>query len=237
MFEAVSGNEKSLAELVSDQVLQLIIDQNLASGEKLPNEFELAESLNVGRGTVREAVKLLVSRNVLEIRRGKGTFVTQNPGVLGDPLGLIFIQDKHKLATDLIEIRLILEPQIAAFAAQSAQESEIELMRQLCEESIKLASDNKDYTDFDMEFHVCIAKSTGNLVMPTLIPVINSGISIYNTFPRYSERISALYVHREIVNAISIHDANGARDAMIKHLLYNKRNLENLKDKYNMPQI
>jgi DNA-binding FadR family transcriptional regulator len=66
-------------------------------------------------------VKLLVSRNVLEIRRGKGTFVTLRPGVADDPLGLAFFKDKHKLASDLIDIRLILEPQIAGFAAQNAQ--------------------------------------------------------------------------------------------------------------------
>ena len=64
-----------------------IITNDIQRGEKLPNEFELAESLNVGRGTIREAVKLLVSRNILEIRRGKGTFVAQEPGVADDPYG------------------------------------------------------------------------------------------------------------------------------------------------------
>ncbi len=228
MFEAVTVNEKSLAERVTDQILQLIIDENLTCGEKLPNEFDLAKSLNVGRGTVREAVKLLVSRNVLEIRRGKGTFVTLRPGVAADPLGLAFFKDKHKLASDLIDIRLILEPQIAGFAAQHAQESEIQRMKQLCEEIEELASANKDYTDLDVEFHTCIAQSTRNLVMPNLIPIINSGISLYNAFPLYSQRIRALNVHREIIAAIAEHDVQKAIDAMRRHLNYNKRNLEEL---------
>lgn len=234
MFEAVSQNGKSLAERVCDQILQLIIGQNLASGEKLPNEFKLAESLNVGRGTVREAVKLLASRNILEIKRGKGTFVTQKPGILGDPLGFAFFKDKYKLASDLIEIRFILEPEIAALAAQNAQENEIERMKQLCEDVIELASENKDYIDRDVELHTCIAKSTRNLVTPNLIPIIGVGISLYNTFPRHSQRMSAVFVHREIIDAISAHDANRARDAMVRHLLYNKRNLEDLKGKYNI---
>ena len=69
------------------RINQVIIDQNINAGEKLPNEFELAAHLNVGRGTIREAVKLLVARNCLEIRRGKGTFVVEKPGQIEDPLG------------------------------------------------------------------------------------------------------------------------------------------------------
>ena len=73
LFETVKDKEVPLAEQVAEQIRQLIIDRQLTHGEKLPNEFELAQQLNVGRGTVREAVKLLVARNVLEIRRGRGS--------------------------------------------------------------------------------------------------------------------------------------------------------------------
>lgn len=233
MFEAVNRNEGSLTKRVSEQILQLIIGHDIACGEKLPNEFELAESLNVGRGTVREAVKLLVSRNVLEIRRGKGTFVTQKPGVSDDPLGLAFFNDKFKLISDLIEIRLFLEPQIAALAAKRAQESEIQQMKQLCDKIEQAASQKEDYTALDVELHTCIAKSTRNLVIPNLIPVINDGISLYNRFPKYSQLMSALYIHREIIDAISEHDANKASDAMLRHLIFNKSNLESIMGQYN----
>jgi GntR family transcriptional repressor for pyruvate dehydrogenase complex len=229
MFIALKENEKLLSEKVSALILQMIIDQNLSSGEKLPNEFELAKSLNVGRGTVREAVKLLLSRNILEICRGKGTFVTSNPGVLGDPFGLVFYKDQYKLACDLIEIRLMLEPEIAALAAVRAKQIEIDHMKELSDEIMKLQAVNENYIQLDTELHVSIAKSTGNLVIPNIIPVINKAIELYNQFPKHSERINALNVHQEIVEAISIHDENGARNAMLKHLLYNKRNLENFK--------
>ena len=74
VFSNIQDNRtSSLAEQVADQINQVIIDQNINAGEKLPNEFELAARLNVGRGTIREAVKLLVARNCLEIRRGEGT--------------------------------------------------------------------------------------------------------------------------------------------------------------------
>ena len=86
VFSNIQDNRtSSLAEQVADQINQVIIDQNINAGEKLPNEFELAARLNVGRGTIREAVKLLVARNCLEIRRGKGTFVAVLAGGAQDP--------------------------------------------------------------------------------------------------------------------------------------------------------
>lgn len=231
MFEAVRDKKDSLSERIADMLLQLIIDNDLACGEKLPNEFELAEKLQVGRGTVREAVKLLVSRNVLEIQRGKGTYVAKKPGISADPLGFAFLKDKHKLASDLIEIRLILEPEIAALASLNANESEIQNMKEISSKIEWYAEKNIDYSDLDIELHTCIAQSTRNLVMPMLIPVINNGISLYNTLPRHSERMKAIYAHRDIIDAIAMHDPDKARDAMYKHLIYNRRSLEEIKSK------
>ena len=103
VFSNIQDNRtSSLAEQVADQINQVIIDQNINAGEKLPNEFELAARLNVGRGTIREAVKLLVARNCLEIRRGKGTFVVEKPGQIEDPLGFAYVKDKITLAVDLM---------------------------------------------------------------------------------------------------------------------------------------
>ena len=72
-FETIHTKDTSLPEQTAEQISKLIVEQRLTSKDKLPSEFELAELLHVGRGTVREGVKLLVARNVLEIRRGKGT--------------------------------------------------------------------------------------------------------------------------------------------------------------------
>ena len=126
VFSNIQDNRtSSLAEQVADQINQVIIDQNINAGEKLPNEFELASRLNVGRGTIREAVKLLVARNCLEIRRGKGTFVVEKPGQIEDPLGFAYVKDKITLAMDLMELRLRLEPWVAQLAAQRLSNREI----------------------------------------------------------------------------------------------------------------
>ena len=124
VFSNIQDNRtSSLAEQVADQINQVIIDQNINAGEKLPNEFELAARLNGGRGTIREAVKLLVARNCLEIRRGKGTFVVEKPGQIEDPLGFAYVKDKITLAVDLMELRLQLEPWVAQLAAQRIEEN------------------------------------------------------------------------------------------------------------------
>ena len=132
VFSNIQDNRtSSLAEQVADQINQVIIDQNINAGEKLPNEFELAARLNVGRGTIREAVKLLVARNCLEIRRGKGTFVVEKPGQIEDPLGFAYVKDKITLAVDLMELRLQLEPWVAQLAAQRIEETEKDTLRLL----------------------------------------------------------------------------------------------------------
>lgn len=94
MLESSQQSGQSLAQQVANKIESLIKEQRYKTGDKLPNEFELATELTVGRGTIREAIKLLAARNVVVIQRGKGTFVSKTPGITEDPLGLSFISDK-----------------------------------------------------------------------------------------------------------------------------------------------
>lgn len=73
----------------------------LAVGISSPNEFELAARLHVGRGTIRETARLLVSRSVLIIRRGRGAYIASDPGRIADPLGLAYYPDQVKFGMDL----------------------------------------------------------------------------------------------------------------------------------------
>ena len=115
-----------LAEQVEEQLYEYITKLPMKAGDKLPNEFKLAEMFGVGRSTVREAVKLLVSRNVLETRRGSGTYVKDLVPTDLDPLNLRNVEDKVTLAMNLVDLRLILEPGIAELAAYNATDEEIE---------------------------------------------------------------------------------------------------------------
>lgn len=225
-FESIQHTEQTLPEKVADQISQLIIENQLTSGDKLPNEFELATQLNVGRGSVREAVKLLVARNVLEIRRGKGTYIAENPGQIDDPLGFAYYPDQLKLAMDLLEARTVIEPWIASVAAQRGTDDEIAQVHQNCllvEEDI-LAGRN--HLRNDKEYHTSIARCTHNLVMPKLIPIITYSVQLFGTLNGNRLLSETIIGHRAIDDAITARDGEAAAKAMRQHLSQNRIELE-----------
>jgi DNA-binding FadR family transcriptional regulator len=230
IFTAMDTAGKTLGEQIADKIIELIIDRQLVRGQKLPNEFELAQSLGVGRGTIREAVKLLVSRNVLEIRRGKGTYVSDRPGVAMDPLGFAFYGDRHKLALDLLEIRMMIEPQIVSIAARKASKENVEEMYRLCAEVESLIKKGENHGEADRKLHNCFAKSTQNGVMPNLLPVINYGITLFIDVTDNVLISETVETHLAIVKAIESGDSEKAAGEMKRHLQYNKDILEKYTD-------
>ncbi len=88
-------NQNRLSDEVANRIKELILKKKLRPGNKLPNEMQLAELFGVSRPTIREAVKSLVSQNIIMILRGKGTFVSETPGIASDPLGLDFLIDDN----------------------------------------------------------------------------------------------------------------------------------------------
>ena len=152
-----SFEEKSLPQKISEDIIALILEENLQPGDKLPNETILAERLNAGRSSIREAMKLLASRNIVTIRQGSGTYIAASPGMVEDPLGFTFIGNKQKLINDLLEVRFLLEPSIAAMAATHADEKDIKKITALCDEVELLLKDQKDHTQKDIELHTAIA--------------------------------------------------------------------------------
>lgn len=216
-------NGKPLAEQVADYILNFIVDSGLEAGTKLPNEFELAERTGVGRGTIREAVKILVSRNILEIRRGAGTYVSDRQGIVEDPLGLALIKDKKHLAMDLLTVRLMMEPEIARMAAEHATEEQKRALVRQCDKVEDIICQGKNHMEEDVRLHEMIASCSGNQVMEKLVPVINSSIAVFVDVTNGRLRQETIETHREIVDAIVAGDGDGARCAMNMHLLYNRR--------------
>lgn len=230
MLESVGENKKLLPEQAAEQIVNLIKNQKFHTGDKLPNEFEMAQQLSVGRGTIREAVKILVSRNVLEIKRGCGTFVSQNPGMVDDPLGFEFVKDKKKLALDLCEIRLMIEPEIAALAAQRATPEDVERLQRAADEVAVLCREQQPHTQKDIEFHALIAELSKNTVTSKLIPVIQTGVAVFIRVTEYALVMDTIRTHQMVVDAIRNKDVEGARKAMIEHLKDNKDKIETLPD-------
>lgn len=227
-FENIQTKGFTLPEQAAEQISKLIVEQHLTCQDKLPSEFELAEMLGVGRGTVREGVKLLVARNVLEIRRGKGTYIAPNPGEIPDPLGFVYYPDQFRLALDLAEIRLQMEPWVARMAAERATAKDLKNLREACcvvEQDIVA---EQDHSRNDVLFHVAIAECTHNLVVPKLIPIITYAITLFVSLTESRLKAQTLVDHREILDAVCDRDGEQAAKTMERHIQYNKTMLEEL---------
>ncbi len=134
MHQKAPVPKRTLGQKTEDRLMKFILDEPIQVGEKIPNEYELTERFQVGRSTVREAVKGLVSRGVLEVRRGDGTYVISTSYMENDVLGFGSVQDKYQLAMDLFEVRLMFEPEIVMLACKNATEEQIEEAERLCKE-------------------------------------------------------------------------------------------------------
>lgn len=221
-FESIQTKEPSLSERTAEQISRLIVERRLTCEDKLPSEFELAEMLGVGRGSIREGVKLLVARNVLEIRRGKGTYIAPNPGEVPDPLGFIYYPNQFQLALDLAEIRLQMEPWVARMAAERAQEGDLKKLRETCSAVEQDILAEREHSRSDVAFHVAIAECTHNLVVPKLIPIITHAITLFVSLTESRLRMETLVDHRELLDAICSRDGERAADTMTRHIQYNR---------------
>lgn len=214
-------DKKILSHKVAADIKQMIIDKELKPGDKLPNELKLCESLDVARTTLREAIKILVSSNILIIRRGTGTFVSDKPGITRDPLGVTFIDDEN-LIIHFFEVRLLVEPEMAEYAAERRSEEELESIRKAYEKVSDLISKGKNHTEADIEFHNEIAKATKNPILQRIVPIINDGIiggyEKTKNNPESAEVV--LEHHRKIFEAIKSGDKKAAKEYMKEHILY-----------------
>ena len=230
MYQFEKMEKKLLGRRVEDALLDYILQEPIEIGQKIPNEYELAEKFGVGRSTVREAVKGLVSKGILEVRRGSGTFVVSTSSLEEDPLGLSRFPDRYKLALELFDVRLMIEPEIAVLACENATEEELDQLQKLCAEVEELCRSGEDHTAKDVEFHTCIARCSKNRVVELLVPVIDSAVVTFANLTQRSLKEETIITHREILDSILRKDAVGARCAMVMHLTYNRQAIIRLID-------
>lgn len=210
----------SLANDVANKLVTFIQENNYTPGTRIPSEFELAEHFEVGRGTIREAVKLLISRNVLEIRPAKGTFVCENPGITMDPLGLQFVQDKKKMIRDLLDLRVVLESYAIRNTVYNASEEEIARLKQYADTIEANQDNNAVCVENDIAFHKCIAESCGNSAISIVLPIIRTGMEHFNQMNFEREWHNVNKGHYAIIEAIELKKPLLAEAEIVKHLNY-----------------
>lgn len=218
--------EKLLPEQTAEKIRGYIEGNGLKVGDKLPNEFQLAEICGVGRSTVREAIKLLVFSGKVEVIRGSGTYIKKekasqaSPAVNDDPIGLQENSEENLFQTGLefVDVRLMLEPEVAAMAATNADYADCQKLQQIQKKVEDLVVQGKDYIAADIEYHRQLAACTHNQTLCNLMEIVVKGIPIFVQMTKNNFAKTTVDQHQAITDAISSADAQGARYAMITHL-------------------
>jgi GntR family transcriptional regulator, transcriptional repressor for pyruvate dehydrogenase complex len=221
----VSAKSNKVCDHIVDQIRQAIADGHLKPGDKLPTEKELIEEFRVSRGTLREALRSLEGLGVLEIRQGVsgGPYVTEIGIERAKENFVSFFQFKKLTVEHLVEVRLMLEPAIAANVATQITNDDLGRLQELnkkCSRAMRHALVGELREDF-LEFHRIIAGVTGNPILTFLLDVIKN-LPVYglDAGQKPTRRFAAevLKGHIRIYEALKARDPEGARAEVSAHI-------------------
>ena len=206
--------------LVLEKIRALIENGQLSLGDKLPPERILAETFQVSRNSVREAIRVLCEKGLLESRHGAGTYVCAgDSNDLSAVLGEAFTAQRVRLR-EIFEVRRILEPSVAELAASRATQRDIESLKILaCDQQNRILSGTDD-ADLDSAFHLTLARSCHNTVLTDLLGALNGTLddSRSDVLRTSERRRHSLEAHLRIIDAVERRDASLSRMLMVEHL-------------------
>ncbi|MFW6116624.1 MAG: FadR/GntR family transcriptional regulator [bacterium] len=209
-----------LYESIVDQMHQLIMDGTWQPGEQLPSERELVEMLSVGRASVREALRILEALGYIAIRPGDGSYVSKNVNINSRLHKLSHLIRGEEYITDLMEVRELIESQIAFIAAESASAQDIASLEAILDKQASAIDAGEDGVEQNIEFHVRLTQATGNQVLLELQQIFFqlSHKAITEFFRVPGRRHESLRQHRAIIEALYEHDSQRAHHLMLQHL-------------------
>lgn len=210
-----------LYEQIVQQIEDSIVSGSLKTGDQLPPERELAQKFGVSRTAVREAVKVLREKGLVEAYSGRGTFIkNETSQATRQSLDLMLRIGQPESATNLAEVRGILEPEIAALAAARIQEPHLATMREAVAVMDRSLQDVDAFIEADLDFHLSLAEAAAN---PLILSLIDSIVGLLR-----EQRVRIFYVdggpqrgqfhHKRILEAVEQRDPDKAREAMHAHL-------------------
>lgn len=210
----------SISEAIAQQIMDLIASGDLKPGQRLPSERDLCVNFGAGRSSIREALRCLSIVGVLNARVGEGTSVAADGGkFLGKIMEWRLITEKHDIE-NLLEVRVGLEGVAAGNAAVGASQAEIDSLLELVTRMKSAVDDKKEFANLDLEFHISIAKASGNAFLIDLVSMIRGQLArvLSKVLLLPNARPLSLREHIAVVEAIKRHDPDGAREAMHAHL-------------------
>jgi GntR family transcriptional repressor for pyruvate dehydrogenase complex len=210
-----------LFEQIVQQVEESILKGQLRPGDQLPAERDLAQRFGVSRTAVREAVKTLREKGLVEPYSGRGTFVTNgNSQAIRQSLDLMIRINPQEGSANLAELRLVLEPEIAGLAAERIEEQLLSTMRDAVRVMDRNVHDPDAYVEADLDFHLALAEAAGNPLILSLLDSIvgllreqRSRIFNVDGGPQRGQ-----FHHKRILAAIEKRDSEKARETMRAHL-------------------
>lgn len=213
-------SRKSIYEDIVLQIRSMIDRGELSPGNKLPPERKLAELFNVSRNTVREAIRTLAEKNILESRQGAGTFVRESEAESFVTSFAGAVLRKQPGLKDVFEVRKLLEPEIAAMAARNASPDELTRMESLLAEQEQAIESGSPGGRIDQQLHQMLAQASGNEVMLAMVAALHEEFSESRSDVLQSrERQEAsLAAHRAIIDAVRLGHVMQAEKAMRDHL-------------------
>jgi GntR family transcriptional regulator, transcriptional repressor for pyruvate dehydrogenase complex len=216
-----------LSEQIAEQIQRNIIEGKLKQGDRLAPERELAEQLGVSRTVIREATKVLQERGLVKVITGSGTYATRiEPAVVSQSIGL-FVQGYKHSFRDLLEIRRMLEVEVAGMAAERATNEDIHLLTACLDEmkavlpEIRTTTEKMEkFVEADLRFHQYLGKASNNSLLPILLLPITDLLLEFrrkaSSFPGAPER--AISYHQTVLECVCSRDSQRCREAMRNHL-------------------
>ncbi len=212
--------KKRAYEDIVTQIRELIDTGELKPGDQLPNEKEMTETFKVSRSTVREAMLSLETMNLVARRQGNGTYVMAQVGEenLLDPLAGLFHEKDDFI--DVLTLRKIIEPQIAALASKNATDRQIDELARIIAEQEHDILKGRNPIKADCDFHYTLARMSKNrLLERLLVALVRPLRKVREEYLQTEERkLKSIDGHRKILSAITKGSATAARTAMLRHL-------------------
>ncbi|HTC49785.1 MAG TPA: FadR/GntR family transcriptional regulator [Candidatus Aquilonibacter sp.] len=210
-----------LYEQIVQQVEESILKGQLKPGDQLPAERDLAQRFGVSRTAVREAVKTLREKGLVEAYSGRGTFVTNGTSnAIRQSLDLMIRINQQEGSANLAELRMVLEPEIAGLAASRIEDQLLSTMREAVALMDRNLHDPDAYVEADLDFHLALAEAVGNPLILSLLDSIvillreqRSRIFNVDGGPERGQ-----FHHKRILAAVEKRNPESAREAMRAHL-------------------
>lgn len=226
-FDHIDLHQAPLYEQIADQMEEMFVKGGMSPGDRLPAERDLAEALGVSRTVIRDATKLLQQRGLIRSVTGSGTYISNGTSQMLQQSTSRFVRHQMSSFSDLAEVRMMMEVEIAGLAAERASQEDIETLETAVvemEQTFSNVRSNQDALELFLEAHLRIhkllVKSCRNGLLETLYLAILDSILEYSRAAtiRPGAPESSVACHRALLECIKLRDRHACQTAMRAHM-------------------